>query len=204
MTTAPPDNAEALLSLWFGPPGPDGRADDAHRRRWFVKDEAFDAELRERFLADHAAIVARRREDWLATPRGRLAYVIVLDQLSRNMFRGTAGMFAHDAQARAAAIAGIDRGDDAHLHPDARGFLYMPLMHSEQLADQDRCVALYTALRDAAEPAHRAGAESSLKFAVMHRDIIARFGRFPHRNALLGRASTPGEEAFLKEPGSSF
>jgi uncharacterized protein (DUF924 family) len=204
MTSTPPETAEAVLSFWFGPPDPDGRADDVHRRRWFVKDDAFDALLRERFLADHEAVVARRCEDWLATPRGRLAYVIILDQLSRNMFRGTAGMFAHDAQARTAAALGIDRGEDARLHADQRPFLYMPSMHSEDLADQDRCVALFTALRDGADPAHRAAAEGGVKFAAMHRDIIARFGRFPHRNALLGRASTPSEEAFLKEPGSSF
>lgn len=204
MTTIP-EAAESLLAFWFGPPGPDGRSDEEHRRRWFMKDDAFDKALRERFLDEHAAVVARQREDWLTTPRGRLAYVIMLDQLSRNMFRNTTGMFAHDAQARQAAVDGLERGDDAKLHHEQRAFLYMPLMHSELMADQERCIELFTALRDdAPDEASRSAADNGLKFAKMHRDIIARFGRFPHRNAVTGRTSTAAEIDFLRQPGSSF
>jgi uncharacterized protein (DUF924 family) len=195
---------EEVLDFWFGELDAQGAADAAHVARWFAKDEAFDAECRARFGAVHQAIVEGAREAWLETPRGRLAYVIVLDQLSRNMFRGTPRMFAFDAQALDAAAAGVERGDDRALASVERGFLYMPFMHAEDLEAQSRCVALFTALRDEAEGPRRSRLESNLDFAERHRAIIARFGRFPHRNAVLGRASTPEELAFLEEPGSSF
>jgi uncharacterized protein (DUF924 family) len=205
MTSAPDPTAQSVLTLWFGDLDAHGMADPEHRRLWFTKDGAFDALLCERFLSEHEAMVAGQREAWLATPGGRLAYVIVLDQFSRNMFRGSGRMFAADDLARRAALEGIDRGDDRVLSLDERTFLYMPLMHSERLEDQDRCITLFTALRDeAGDGPARAGIEGGLKFAVMHRDIIVRFGRYPHRNALLGRSSTPEEEAFLQQPGSSF
>lgn len=204
MTTALDPVAGTVLSFWFGSASPDAPVDDEHRKRWFAKDDAFDARVRDDFLAVHAAVVAGQHDDWLGTPPGRLAYVIVLDQFSRNMFRGTPGMFASDPQALRAAVEGLERGDDRALPEHWRTFLYMPFMHSERLEDQDRCVALFTAARDAAPAPARASWENAVKFAGMHRDIVARFGRFPHRNAILGRASTPGEEAFLKEPGSSF
>lgn len=173
---------DAVLAFWF--------ADSA---RWWKKDPAFDAEVRDRFTALHQAIERGERESWLETATGTLAYVIVLDQLSRNMFRGTARMFASDPRARAAVRRALERGDDAELSPDERAFLFMPLMHSEDIADQDRSVALF---------AH--ASPEQLRFAVQHRDIVRRFGRFPHRNALLGRESTPEERAFLMQPGSSF
>lgn len=173
---------DEVLSFWFADPA-----------RWWRKDPAFDAELRDRFLALHEAIGRGEREDWLATARGALAYVIVLDQLSRNMFRGTARAFANDARARAAARRAVDRGDDRALSEDERMFLYMPFLHSEDIVDQDRAVALFRSLPS-----------DHVRYAEQHRDIVRRFGRFPHRNALLGRASTPGEEEFLKQPGSSF
>jgi uncharacterized protein (DUF924 family) len=176
----PPDD---VLQFWFADPA-----------RWWRKDPAFDAEIRTRFQDLHRAVARGAHEDWRATPRGALAYVVVLDQFSRNMYRDTAGMFAGDAQAVAAARAAVDRGDDRALADTERMFLYMPLMHSEQLADQERCVDLFRAL----------GRSSELKYAEQHRDIVRRFGRFPHRNQLLGRASTPDEVEFLKQPGSSF
>lgn len=195
---------DEILALWFGALDARGRADDAHASRWWTKDEAFDAELRERFGALHEAIVRGEREAWLETPRGRLAYVIVLDQLSRNMFRGTARMFAADARALEVAVEGIGRGEDRQLALAERAFLYMPLEHSEALADQERCVALFRAWRDEVPEADRAYVENLVDYAERHLVIVRRFGRFPHRNALLGRASTPEELAFLKEPGSSF
>lgn len=179
----PTQTIDEVLAFWFADP-----------TRWWKKDPAFDAEVQGRFLALHDAIMRGEREDWLATPRGALAYVVVLDQFSRNMFRGTGRMFASDARALAAARRALARGDDRALAADERIFLYMPFMHSEDIADQDRCVALFTA----------SPSEEQLRYAEMHRDIIRRFGRFPHRNALLGRASTPEEEEFLKQPGSSF
>ncbi len=174
---------EDVLSFWFADPA-----------RWWRKDPAFDDEIRSRFAGLHAAVVRGEHEAWRDTPRGALAYVIVLDQFSRNMFRDSARMFAGDAQALSAARATVDRGDDHALTSDERLFLYMPFMHSEELADQDRCMTLLEAL----------GRSFELDYARRHRDIVARFGRFPHRNQLLGRTPTPEELEFLKQPGSSF
>lgn len=174
---------DEVLEFWFADPA-----------RWWKKDPAFDAEIRDRFGALHAAIERDEHEAWRRTARGALAYVIVLDQFSRNMFRGTARMFASDARALDAARAAIAGGLDRELSDDERGFLCMPFMHSEQLADQERSMELFGAF----------AAPSQLKFAEQHRDIVKRFGRFPHRNELLGRASTPEEIAFLAQPGSSF
>lgn len=193
-----------VLDFWFGTLDASGRAAPAAAKRWWMKSAAFDREIRETFGAEHVSIVAGEREAWLATPRGRLAYVVVLDQFSRNMFRDTAGAFAHDAQALRAALDGIERGDDGVLAFDERTFLYMPLMHSEDLRHQDRCVRLFTGWRDALAGEPRERVDGSLDFARRHRDLVARFGRFPHRNAALGRTSTPEETEFLKQPGSGF
>jgi uncharacterized protein (DUF924 family) len=173
---------EDVLTFWFADPG-----------RWWKRDAAFDAQIRSRFLALHDAVERDERDDWLETARGALAYVIVLDQFSRNMFRDSARMFESDARALAAARRALDRAFDRGLSGDERMFLYMPFMHSEDIADQDRGVGLFgSALQD------------YLSFAEQHRDIVRRFGRFPHRNALLGRQSTSEELEFLKQPGSSF
>ncbi len=180
------------------------RAAAATAARWFTKDEAFDRALRDRFGALHEEVLRGEHEDWRETPRGLVAYVIVLDQLSRNMFRGTARMFAADERALEAAVEGIERGDDRRLPHAAGSFLYMPLMHAEDLAAQERCVELFRALAGEARGRAKENAETALRFAVQHRDIVARFGRFPHRNALLGRESTEEERAFLQQPGSSF
>lgn len=195
---------EEVLSFWFGPLDPGGHADLAHRQRWWAKDPELDREITERFGALHAEVAAGRRESWLSSPRGRLAYVIVLDQLSRNMFRGTPRMFSSDAQALEAAKEGIRLGEDRTLPIDLRTFFYLPLMHSESLEDQERCVALFEALRNELTGEAKEMITFNLRFAVQHRDIVARFGRFPHRNAVLGRASTEEEQAFLEQPGSSF
>ncbi|PKN55333.1 MAG: DUF924 domain-containing protein [Deltaproteobacteria bacterium HGW-Deltaproteobacteria-14] len=204
MTTHDGDGWEAVLAFWFGALDAAGHADAAHAQRWWRKDEGFDRELGERFGALHRAVAAGEREAWLATPRGRLGYVIVLDQLSRNLFRDTAGMYANDARALAVAAEGLDRGDAATLAAAERRFLYMPFMHAETLADQERCVALFQAEVAAAPPGQEDSARRALDFAIQHRDIVARFGRFPHRNALVGRVLTAEELAFLEQPGSSF
>lgn len=203
MGTEDPSPAR-VLDFWLGVLDASGCAAPDVAKRWWTKNAAFDHEIRERFGPEHAAIVAGEREAWLATPRGRLAYVIVLDQFSRNMFRDTAGAFAHDAQALRAALDGIERGDDAALAFDERSFLYMPLMHSEDPRQQDRSVELFTRWRDSLSGDRRARLDASLEYARRHRDIVARFGRFPHRNRALGRTSTPEETEFLKQPGSGF
>jgi uncharacterized protein (DUF924 family) len=165
---------------------------DAGPSRWFRRDDAFDAEFRRRFLAAHEAAAAGRLAGWRATAEGALALVLLLDQFPRNAFRGTARVYATDAMAREAARAALAAGHDGQVAEELRQFFYLPFMHSEDLSDQERCVALNTAV----------GGES-LRWARHHRDVVARFGRFPHRNAVLGRASTPDEERFLAEGGFS-
>ena len=196
---------QPVLDLWFGTLDELGRADEAHRDSWWAKDNAFDDTIRQRFQPLHDAIVARQCEAWLSDLHGCLAYVIVLDQFSRNMFRGTDRMFAADAQAREASELAVNRGDDLKLKFDERGFLYMPFMHSERLEDQERCIQLFQGLLDEQKDEKlRAAAKYSLEFAISHRDIVQKFGRFPHRNAVLERTSTAYELEFLLKPGSSF
>jgi uncharacterized protein (DUF924 family) len=158
--------------------------------RWFKQDAAFDAQFRERFLAAHEAAARGAHEDWLRHPESALALVLLLDQFPRNAFRGTPRMYATDAKAREAADAAIAAGHDLKVDAELRPFFYLPFMHSEQLADLQRCVLLNEPL----------GGEQ-LRYARHHRDIVARFGRFPHRNALLGRPSSEDEERFLAEGG---
>jgi uncharacterized protein (DUF924 family) len=162
--------------------------------QWFEKDAAFDAALRARFGDLHARLAAGGELACADTPRATLAAVIVLDQFSRNLHRGDARAFACDERARALAHAALERGDDTDMAPAQRLFLYLPFEHSEDLADQQRSVALFEAI----------GVADWTKIAIAHRDLIARFGRFPHRNAVLGRASTPEELDALAQPGNAF
>lgn len=193
-----------VLSFWFGELDEHGLAEPSTAARWFRVDPSFDEALRERFLDVYVAIAERGSRAWLDAPRGRLAAVIVLDQFARNMFRGTSGMFAADPLARSIASDAIERGDERELRVHERVFLYMPFMHSESLADQHRCVALFAALLDELEEPAKSRIARNHHYAVLHRDIVARWGRFPHRNAILGRDSTPEELAFLQQPNSSF
>lgn len=163
---------------------------EAGETKWFRKDDTFDAEFRSRFLPAHEAAASDGLDPWAATAEGSLALLILLDQFPRNAFRGSARMFATDAKALDVANAALERGQDRQVEEALRSFVYLPFEHSEALADQDRSVALFEPL----------GAEL-LKWAVMHRDIIVRFGRFPHRNAVLGRESTPAEIEFLQSGG---
>jgi uncharacterized protein (DUF924 family) len=160
-------------------------------KRWFVQDAVVDAEIRDRFQGLHAAALAGSLLHWDDDASDALAHVIVLDQFSRNMFRGSAAAFAADPLARAAAGRAIERGFDRQAAKAERPFFYLPYMHSEALADQERCCDLCRA----------AGDEGTLKWAELHADIIRRFGRFPHRNAVLGRVTTPEEQAFLDGGG---
>ncbi|MGF1527837.1 MAG: DUF924 family protein [Candidatus Competibacterales bacterium] len=169
---------DPLLDFWFDP---------AHREFWFKKDPAFDARLAREFAPVAAAAGRGDLDAWQTTPRGALALVIALDQLPRNLHRDTANAFAQDAKALTVAQRAVAQGFDAALDDDGRAFLYMPYMHAESLATQERGVELYAA----------AGLSHNLRHARQHRDIIARFGRFPHRNAPLDRTSTPDEAAYL-------
>lgn len=163
---------------------------EAGSKRWFKKDGALDDEIRRRFLKAHEAAAAGKLTDWETTAEGALALLILLDQFPRNMFRGQARSFATDPLALAIASRAILNGFDGAF-PDMRGFFYLPFMHSEELADQERAIAFYRARNDV----------DGLKWAELHADIIRRFGRFPHRNAVLGRVSTPDEQAFLDGGG---
>ncbi len=193
-----------VLAFWFGPLGADGLANAEHQQRWWRKDAELDAEIRRRFLADWNELT-RAAGPPPTDARELLAQVIVLDQFSRNMFRGDPRSFSADAQALSLARAAVAAGSDQSVPGHLRVFLYMPFMHSEQLADQDECVRLFAAFRDQVPPGpFRESLEDNVRFAQRHRDIIARFARFPHRNEVLGRPSTAEELEFLKQPGSSF
>ena len=181
-----------VLDFWFGLEAGPSRA------QWFRKDAAFDAEIRARFGELHAAAARRELEAWRASPEPMLALVIVLDQFSRNLYRGDARAFAQDDHALDCARQALARRDDLGLLPVQRQFLYLPFEHSERLADQETGVELMRSL-DAFEETRGIS-----EWAVRHRDIVARFGRFPHRNAAVGRASTAEEAEFLRQPGSGF
>lgn len=190
---------ESILTFWFGerPAGePSGR--------WFNGGPAFDAEIRERFEGVVEVALNGGLEEWAATPRGRLALLLVLDQFPRNLFRGAARAFAGDPRALTLALDGIARGDDRALPPLLRVFCYLPLEHAEDPVLQDRCVELFTALRGETGPPEENLFDGFLDYARRHREVIARFGRFPHRNAVLGRADTATETAYLAEPGAGF
>jgi len=189
-------NPRDTLDFWFGAPGSDDYGES--RAVWFKKDPAFDEALRVRFGAVHAAAAAGRLDSWSHDPDGCLALVIVLDQFSRNLFRDSPEAFAHDAQALALAQRAVDAGFDRTMLPVQRMFFYLPFEHSEDLAQQRRSLELFEGLRAFAEMA------KPIDYARRHYEVIARFGRFPHRNRILGRVSTPEEREFLSHPGAGF
>jgi uncharacterized protein (DUF924 family) len=174
-----------VLRFWF---------DELGRKGWFVRDAAVDAQIRDRFLPLIEQLALSPVDEALVSADRALAMVLALDQFPRNIFRGTARAFATDALALAVAKAAIARGLDEQVPAERRVFLYLPFEHSEVLADQQRCIELTATLGD----------EEYARYAQLHHDVIARFGRFPHRNVILGRTPTLEELAFLKEPGSSF
>jgi len=198
------DRIEDVLDFWFGEVNELGCSSPEHRKRWWTKSDAFDETIKSQFLGDYEAIVAGDREAWRSTARGALAYIIVLDQFSRNMFRGTPTMFAADELAREVCCEGLDASLDSDLSFDERVFFYLPLEHSEEMADHRRCIELFSGLVDRAPEPLQKDAKNYLSFAERHQAIVERFGRYPHRNETLGRASTPEEAKFLEEPGSSF
>ena len=190
-----PTRAQAVLTFWFG--GMGSAEDGQMRKQWFIKDEAFDAEIRERFGVDIDAGLAGGLQSWLHDAFGRLAYVVLLDQFTRNVHRGTPTSFAGDSLARREALALLDAGKS--FEPLMQSFVLLPLEHAEDMAMQDRCVSEFEKL---AEQDPRTA--DYLNYARRHREVIVRFGRFPHRNAILGRQSTEAELAYLAQPGSGF
>ncbi|MBP7916909.1 MAG: DUF924 domain-containing protein [Arenimonas sp.] len=177
--------SEEILKFWF---------EEIDRSFWFKKDTDFDRLLAERFEALHTQASLGELSAWRESPHGRLAEIIVLDQFSRNLFRDSAKAFAQDGMALVLAQEAVRAGADTELSAQERVFLYMPYMHSESLAIHETAVQLFT----------RNGIQGNLDFEIKHKAIIERFGRYPHRNAVLGRDSTPDELTFLSQPGSSF
>ena len=186
--------APEVLAFWFG----EGAEHGLRHKRWFEKNPGFDRLVAHRFARLHGEMLAGRHREWLDEPRTCLARIIVLDQFPRHIYRGTASAFSTDALAREAAKHLVNAGWDRGMLPVERMFAYLPFQHTELLDDQERSYALYQGLKTFPETA------DTDRYAVAHRDIIRRFGRFPHRNAALGRPSTPEEIEFLKQPGSSF
>lgn len=199
------DAIDDLLGFWFGTPDPEGNVPDETFSAYWRKSDAFDSEIRQRFGALHARAESGELDGWASTPRGRVALVILLDQFTRNLNRQSPRAFQNDAKALALCLEGLERGELDALRPMQRYFLIMPTMHSEALAMQERCVRLFDELgKSITEPGLAKRFTDAADYARRHRDIVARFGRFPHRNAALGRESTPEEVEFLKQPGSSF
>ena len=168
---------------------------EAGPAKWFAKDDGFDASIRDGFLDTHFAAASGDLADWQETAEGTLALLILFDQFPRNLFRGSGHAFATDGLARAIARKALEQGFDRAVEPKLRPFVYLPFEHSEDPTDQALSMTLFTAHRD------ETGDTESLRWAVEHRDIIARFGRFPHRNAALGRQTTPAEQAYLDGGG---
>ncbi len=187
---------EEVLAFWFGREGEEGYGE--FREAWFSRNPDFDHEIRDRFETVYEEAVAGGLEDWKEEARSCLALIVVLDQFPRNMFRGDPRMYAADGLALAAARHAVERAYDRELSPFQRMFLYLPFEHSEDLEDQRFSVELFRRL------AEDTGSEDILVYALRHMEIIQRFGRFPHRNEILGRQTTPEEAKFLEEPNSSF
>ena len=186
-----------VLQFWFGPQSHGFSGADA-RRRWFAADPEFDREVSGKFGPLLEAAAAGALTEWLDDPRGRLAFIVITDQFSRQIHRGTAEAFATDALALSAARNGVELGHDRQLGYDERAFFYLPFEHSESKEDQHTSVELFTRLAADTPADNRGHSDEALRFAIGHRDIVLRFGRFPHRNAHLGRTSTPAELEFLR------
>jgi uncharacterized protein (DUF924 family) len=192
---------ERILSFWFGQ-----SAEETKERasRWWKKDPAFDEEIRSEFEADLLRATRGELDSWLEQPESAVAFVVLLDQFSRNMYRDTPEAFAQDERALAATLQGLERGFDARLSPMQRYFFYMPLMHAEDRAVQRRSVEKFERLAEEKDTGFDGMLRGAADFARRHRDIVERFGRFPHRNNLLERTTTGEEANFLLGPGSSF
>lgn len=198
------ETAESIREFWFGTHNDDAAVAAQKSKLWWAKSDAADGEIRTRFQTSTLAAASGALDKWSATPYGALALILLTDQFPRNMYRARPESFSFDPIALHWALHALAHGFDALLRPIERVFVYLPLEHAESLTLQHRSVTLYEKLLNDA-PAEQASTFSGfVNFATRHRDVIARFGRFPHRNAILGRSSTEEEVAFLKTPGSGF
>jgi uncharacterized protein (DUF924 family) len=195
---------EIILDFWFGSNPDDGAVAKERSDLWWSKNEATDDEIRRRFEIYLIMAVSEQLKDWLTTPPGRLALIILTDQFPRTIYRDTAQAFSCDEKALAWCIEGLEQKVDRELRPIERVFFYLPLEHAEYLEHQALSVKYFGELASTVNSEQKALFDGYLDYAVRHRQIIERFGRFPHRNKVLGRESTPEELAFLSEPGSSF
>jgi uncharacterized protein (DUF924 family) len=196
MAEALPERAQALIDFWFGPVVDPER--ESHRKIWFGGPPEFDDELRHLFLADYECAAAGAFGAWEAAPESALALVLLLDQIPRNIFRNTPRSYVTDALALAVADRALARGFDQAVPPAWRKFFYMPLHHSENVEDQRRSVLLFDSVREDHDPGDREERGGLRRYGLPYLEVIERFGRFPHRNAILGRTSTPEEIAFME------
>jgi uncharacterized protein (DUF924 family) len=194
-----PSDALQILDFWFGSPLLQDWPDSDRNSLWFGGGEVLDARIRTNFGALLEQALVRGLREWEQPVQARLALILLLDQFSRNVYRGTAQAFAGDGRAQQLVVESLDQGDDRRLPTVGRVFLYMPLMHAEDLSLQEICVNRFRALHEASTGPVQTALEGNLRAAIEHRDIVARFGRFPHRNAALGRTDTAQEKAFLHQ-----
>lgn len=197
------ENWPEILEFWFG-----DTMDDpdwsAHNKRWYSGGDRFDQAIRQRFGSQVDVALEHGLLHWERAAEPAMALILLLDQFTRNIFRGEARAFSGDERARRVLKHGLEHGFDQSLSYMQRSFFYMPLEHSENLADQNHCVELFERLLDEVPGTFKANIQSSLDFAVRHREIVSRFGRFPHRNQVMGRQTTEEEEQYLKEGGARF
>lgn len=198
------ETADAIHAFWFGANADDAKLADQQAKLWWSKDTAVDGLITQRFEKPTLAAADGSLDSWKASPHGWLALILLTDQFPRNMYRGTPASFAYDDVALQLCRQALEQGADRLLRPIERVFVYLPLEHSEAIADQEHAVQLMEQLASDVPVAQKSTFDGFHQFAIRHRDIIARFGRFPHRNEILGRASTEEEIAFLKTEGSSF
>ena len=198
------ETPETIHEFWFGAGGDDGEVAAVRAVLWWGKDPSADEEIRRRFRPVVEAAGRRELDSWSGTAGGRLALILLTDQMPRAIWRDTPRAFGLDPLARSWCRAGLAEGVHRTLRPIERVFFFMPLEHSESLVDQESAVALFQDLVERVPAEQRETFEGFLDYAIRHRDVIARFGRFPHRNRILGRESTPEEVEFLEQPGSSF
>jgi uncharacterized protein (DUF924 family) len=197
-------NHQEILSFWFGYGSSNQDVIQDKSALWWKKSPALDAEIKQRFEPCLISLKNNRLEDWKSTASSILAMILLADQFSRNIYRDTPAAFESDPLAASLCLQGIQDRKDSELKLVERVFFYMPLMHSESDELQDKSVELFTHIVDTSEPGEKKYFQGNLDYAIQHRDIVKRFGRYPHRNKILGRQSTPEESEFLKTPGSSF
>jgi len=195
---------DEILEFWFGPALADPEALARQAELWFKADPRFNQEVKTQFGRDLEAVAKGDLDTWRTSPRARLAGIVLLDQFSRNIYRGTARAFTQDPKALTLCLEAVATGEDRQLHPVERLFFYMPLQHGEDPEIQERSVRQFSALEQDAPQELKSYLKTTLDFAKEHRDIIRRFGRFPHRNAVLGRMSTPEEEEFLRTEAKRY